>query len=82
MARLAAHLKKPQEKGEIKNMNNLVYIGSLSPGEEFFYKGKHYRFYGRMIRNYRECAACYEAGTSGNRILKFLDPWEIVKQVK
>ena len=63
-------------------MNNLVYIGSLCPGEEFFYKGKHYRFYGRMIRNYKECAACYEAGTSGTRILKFMDPWVIVKEVR
>lgn len=63
-------------------MNNLVYIGSLSPGDEFFYKGKHYRFYGLMIRNYQECAAYYEAGTSGNRILKFMDPGEIVKKVK
>lgn len=64
------------------NMYNLVYIGSLCPGEEFFYRGKHYRFYGRMIRNYRECVAYYEVGTSGNRILKFMDPGELVKQVK
>lgn len=63
-------------------MNNLVYIGSLCPGEEFFYKGKRYRFYGHMIRNYRECAAYYEADMSGNRILKFMDPGELVKQVK
>ena len=63
-------------------MNNLVYIGSLSLGEEFFYKGKHYRVYGHMIRNGIECVAYYEAGTSGNRILKFMDPWVIVKEVR
>lgn len=62
-------------------MNNLVYVGSLCPGEEFFYKGKRYRFYGLMIRNRKECAACYEAGTSGNRVLKFMDPGEIVNRV-
>lgn len=63
-------------------MNNLVYIGNLSPGAEFFYRGKHYRLYGHMIRNGTECVACYEAGTSGNRILKFMDPWVIVKEVR
>lgn len=63
-------------------MNNLVYIGSLCPGEEFFYKGKRYRFYGYVIRNYRECAAYYEVDMSDIRILKFMNPWEIVKQVK
>lgn len=63
-------------------MNNLVYIGNLCLGEEFFYKGKHYKVYGHMIRNGIECVACYEAGTSGNRILKFMDPWVIVKEVR
>lgn len=63
-------------------MNNLVYIGSLCLGEEFFYRGKHYRVYGHMLRNGIECVACYEAGTSGNRILKFMDPWVIVKEVR
>lgn len=55
-------------------MNNLVYIGSLSPGEEFFYRGKHYRVYGHMIRNYVECVACYVPEHS-SRTLVFLDLW-------
>lgn len=55
-------------------MNNLVYVGSLCPGEEFFYKGKHYRVYGHMIRNGIECVACYVPQNS-TRTLVFMDLW-------
>lgn len=55
-------------------MNNLVYIGNLSPGAEFFYRGKHYRLYGHMIRNGTACVACYVLGDS-SRTLVFMDEW-------
>ena len=54
-------------------MNNLVYIGSLRLGEEFFYRGKHYRVYGHMIRNGIECVACYVP--ENRRTLVFMDLW-------
>ena len=55
-------------------MNNLVYIGSLCPGEEFYYRGKHYRVYGHMIRSGIECVACYVPQNSC-RTLVYMDLW-------
>lgn len=54
-------------------MNDVVFLEDLKPGDEFIYKGKQYRLFGHMIRNQKECAACYEAPATGPRLLIFLD---------